>query len=162
MSDDTPAVDALGRRGFLVRSIVGIHAAIGATLAFILGGAVLAPAFSRRSDSWLRAAAFEALPDDEPLPVTLRVARQDGYTQIVDHTVVYLVKTGENQVRAMHSTCTHLGCRTSYDRQAKQILCPCHGGVYDVQGNVIAGPPPAPLPPLPTRIDEAGNVMVQI
>jgi Rieske Fe-S protein len=161
MPEDTSAVDALGRRGFLVRWIVGINAAIGATLAFILGGAILAPAFSRRSDSWLRAAAFDALPDDEPLPVTLRVARQDGFTQIVERTVVYLVKTGENQVRAMHSTCTHLGCRTSYDREAKKILCPCHGGIYDIQGNVIAGPPPAPLPPLSTRIDN-GNVMVQI
>jgi Rieske Fe-S protein len=161
MSDDTPTVDTTGRRGFLVRSIVGIHAAIGATLAFLLGGAVLAPAFSRRSETWLRAASFDALPDDEPLPVTLRVARQDGFTQIVDRAVVYLVKTGENQVRAMHSTCTHLGCRTSYDRDTKRIVCPCHGGVYDVQGNVVAGPPPAPLPPLPTRIDD-GKVMVQL
>jgi Rieske Fe-S protein len=153
--------EAMGRRGFLVRTIAAVHGAMGATLAFILGGAVLAPAFTRRSDTWLRAAALDTLRDDEPVPVTLRVTRQDGSTQVVDRTVVYLVKTGGNQVRAMHSTCTHLGCRTSYDGESKRILCPCHGGVYDLYGQVIAGPPPAPLPTLATRV-EAGQVLVHL
>jgi Rieske Fe-S protein len=160
MSEQVPD-RALGRRRFLVRAIAAIHTAIGATIAFILGGAVLAPAFTRRTDAWLRAAALDSLPDDEPLPVTLRVTRQDGFTHVVDRTVVYLVKTGENQVRAMHSTCTHLGCRTNYDRESNRILCPCHGGVYDLQGQVIAGPPPTPLPALDTRV-ENGHVMVRI
>ncbi len=152
--------DVSGRRRFLVRAIAAIHGAMGATLAFILGGAVLTPAFTRRADAWLRAATLDTLRDDEPVPVTLRVTRQDGFSQVVDRTVVYLVKTG-NQVRAMHSTCTHLGCRTSYDGKSKRILCPCHGGVYDLHGQVIDGPPPAPLPTLATRI-ENGHVLVQL
>ena len=95
------------------------------------------------------------------MPVTLRVTRQDGYSQVVDRTVVYLVRTGEQDVRAMQSTCTHLGCRTAYDRKSKRILCPCHGGVFDSQGNVVDGPPPAPLPTLTTRV-ENGHVLVQV
>jgi Rieske Fe-S protein len=154
-------LEAVDRRGFLVRVIMAVHGAIGATLAFILGGAALAPAFARRSDAWLRATALANLPDDEPLAVTLRVARQDGFTQVVERTVVYVVKSGDNQVRAMHSTCTHLGCRTSYDAERKQILCPCHGGVYDLNGQVVAGPPPSPLPQLNARIED-GTVFVQV
>jgi Rieske Fe-S protein len=150
-----------GRRNFLVRTISAIHAAIGATLTFILGGAVLAPSFEKREASWLRAGALATLRDNEPTPVTLRIARRDGYAQVVDRTVIYLVKVGEQDVRALHSTCTHLGCRTSYDREARRIVCPCHGGVYDVQGNVIEGPPPAPLASLTTRIDD-GTVLVQV
>jgi Rieske Fe-S protein len=161
MSEQVPDHGGLGRRGFLVRAIAAIYAVLGATVAFILGGAVLAPAFTRREDAWLRAASFDALPDHEPLSVTLRVARQDGFTQVVDRTVVYLVKTGDQQVHAMHSTCTHLGCRTSYDRETRRIVCPCHGGAYDLQGQVIEGPPPAPLPVLATRI-EGGHVLVQV
>jgi Rieske Fe-S protein len=161
MSEPVPDRGALGRRSFLVRAIAAIHGAMGATLAFILGGAVLAPAFSRREDAWLRAASFDSLPDDEPLPVTLRVTRRDGFTPVVDRTVVYLIKTGDGQARAMHSTCTHLGCRTSYDHENRCIVCPCHGGVYDLEGRVIAGPPPMPLPRLLTRIED-GNVMVQV
>jgi menaquinol-cytochrome c reductase iron-sulfur subunit len=152
---------SLPRRSFLVRAIVAIQATIGATVAFVLGATTLAPSFSRREETWLRAGDLDALPDNQPVPVTLRVSRSDGYSQVVDRTVVYLVRTGEQEVRALQSTCTHLGCRTSYDRKTKRILCPCHGGVFDIQGNVLDGPPPVPLPSLNTRIDN-GNVMVQV
>ncbi|MCA1586937.1 MAG: hypothetical protein LC791_19925, partial [Acidobacteria bacterium] len=114
MTDQQPT-NELGRRSFLVRVISTVHAAMGATLAFILGGAVLAPSFQRRDQSWLRAGSLGTFRDNEPVPVTLRVARSDGYAQVVDRTVIYVVKTGARDVRAFHSTCTHLGCRTSYD-----------------------------------------------
>lgn len=158
---DQQTSDSTGRRSFLVRAIVAIQATMGATLAFVLGSTTLAPSFSRRDATWLRAAELDALPENQPVPVTLRITRQDGYSQVVDRTVVYLVRTGEQDVRALQSTCTHLGCRTAYDRRSKRILCPCHGGVFDVQGNVVAGPPPAPLPALTTRV-ENGQVMVQV
>lgn len=161
MTEPQQPTSGMGRRSFFVRAISTVHAAMGATLAFILGGSVLTPSFERREPSWLRAGSLAGLPDNEPVPVTLRIARRDGYSQVVDRTVIYLVKTGERDVRALHSTCTHLGCRTSYDRTARQILCPCHGGVYDVQGNVVDGPPPAPLASLTTRIED-DQVLVQV
>jgi Rieske Fe-S protein len=161
MTEIQPTASSMGRRNFLVRAIVAIQATIAGTLAFILGATTLAPSFSGDDDTWLRAADLDGLPENQPVPVTLRVSRSDGYSQVVDRTVVYLVRTGEQQVRALHSTCTHLGCRTSYDRKTKQIMCPCHGGVFDVQGNVIAGPPPTPLPTLSTRIED-GQVLVQV
>jgi quinol---cytochrome c reductase iron-sulfur subunit, bacillus type len=151
----------IGRRNFFVRAIVAVQATIGATVAFIVGATTLAPSFSRRDPAWLHAAELDALPENQPVPVTLRVTRQDGYSQVVDRTVVYLVRTGEQDVRAMQSTCTHLGCRTSYDRQSKRIKCPCHGGVFDIQGNVVDGPPPEPLPRLTTRVVD-GQVQVQV
>lgn len=151
----------LDRRSFLVRAIAAIHATIGATVAFIFGATTLSPSFSGREDTWLRAADLDGLPVNLPVPVTLRVTRSDGYSQVVDRTVVYLVRTGEQSVRALHSTCTHLGCRTSYDRKSKLIVCPCHGGVFDAQGDVVSGPPPTPLPSLETRIED-GQVLVQV
>lgn len=161
MTETQPTDRSMGRRNFLVRAIVAIQATIGAILAFILGSTTLAPSFSGRDETWLRAIDLDALPENQPVPVTLRVSRSDGYSQVVDRTVVYLVRTGDQDVRALQSTCTHLGCRTSYDRRSKLILCPCHGGVYDVQGHVVSGPPPAPLPTLSTRIED-GHVLVQI
>lgn len=150
----------IGRRHFLSRAIVAIQATIGATIAFIFGGTTLAPTFERRESVWLGAASVDAIADEEPLVVTLRIGRDDGFTQIVDRTVVYLVRNRDG-VRALSSTCTHLGCRTIYDRQSRRILCPCHGGAYDAQGIVLEGPPPAPLSELQTRV-ENGQVFVQV
>lgn len=148
------------RRGFLVRVILATHAMIGATLAFVVGGAVVAPSFSRREPLWLHAGDLAQLEDDTPLPITLRIARPDGASEVVDRRVVYLVKNG-SEVRALDSTCTHLGCRTKFNPETMQIECPCHGGVYDTKGHVIAGPPPAPLAPIPARI-ERDQIMVQV
>jgi menaquinol-cytochrome c reductase iron-sulfur subunit len=161
MTETQPINRSMGRRNFLVRAIVAIQATIGAIVAFIIGSATLAPSFSAREDTWLRAVDLDTLPENQPVPVTLRVSRSDGYSQVVDRTVVYLVRTGDQKVRALQSTCTHLGCRTSYDRKSKLILCPCHGGVFDAEGHVVSGPPPAPLPTLSTRIED-GQVLVQV
>jgi Rieske Fe-S protein len=148
------------RRSFLVRIIQGVHATMGLTLAFIFGRAVIAPSFERRSQTWLSAGDARMLADREPATVTLRVSRPDGATEFIDRRVVYLIKTGD-QVKALDSTCTHLGCRTRFNPETRQIECPCHGGVYDLDGRVVAGPPPAPLNTLVTKI-EAGRVMVQV
>jgi Rieske Fe-S protein len=161
MSDFAKAASRLThRRTVLVRFIQGIHALMGATLAFVVGGAVVAPSFTRRQSVWLPAAELADLAEGRPKPVTLRVARADGATEVVDRRTVYLVRAG-GSVRALDSTCTHLGCRTRFNAESMRIECPCHGGMYDAGGNVIGGPPPSPLQSLPTRID-AGRVLVEV
>jgi Rieske Fe-S protein len=150
-----------GRRSFLVRAIAAIYATIGTVMGVVLGRVIVAPERQSGSPSWLPAASLAVVRDHEPLAVTVRIVKKDGFTRVVDRIIIYLVKSGEHDVRALHSSCTHLGCRTSYNRAAKQIFCPCHGGVYDINGNVVAGPPPGPLQPLATRI-ENGRVMVQL
>jgi Rieske Fe-S protein len=148
------------RRTFFVRVINSIHAVIGGTVGVVLGGAILSPLFGSRQENWLTAANLADLPDDRPTPVTIRVAREDGYQQVVDRRTVFLVKTGD-EVTALDATCTHLGCRVSWDAETQELKCPCHGGVYDSTGAVKAGPPPAPLLRLTTRI-EGHQVQVQL
>jgi Rieske Fe-S protein len=134
---------------------------MGATLAFVVGGAVVAPSFTRREPQWLDAGSIDNVEDGTPLPVTLRVARPDGATEAVDRRVIYLVRTAGAPLKALDSTCTHLGCRTRFSPEHMRIECPCHGGQYDISGNVVAGPPPAPLRALQTRV-EGGRVLVEV
>lgn len=161
MRSTAPPAGTAGRRPFLVRAVVAVQAAIGAALAGVVGGAALAPSFAARRRSWQRAAALAELARDAPTPVTLRLIRQDGYRQVVDRRVVYIRRDDAGGVRVLDSTCTHLGCRTRYDAVTGHFLCPCHGGVYDADGRVLAGPPPAPLSRLEARID-GGDVVVQV
>jgi Rieske Fe-S protein len=150
-----------GRRRFLSRAITAIQAVIGGTLAVLLGGAAAAPAFGTRRANWWPATALDDLADNEPTPITIRVTREDGYNQIVARQVVFLVKRGDGDVTALSSTCTHLGCRVSWDADSETLRCPCHGGVFDRTGAVKAGPPPAPLATLATRI-EGDQILVQL
>ena len=90
----------------------------------------------------------------------IRVTREDGYRQVVDRQVVFLVKSG-GDITALSSTCTHLGCRVSWNADDGTLRCPCHGGIFDRTGAVKAGPPPAPLEKLPIR-REGDQVLVQL
>ena len=158
-SIDTPPGEP-GRRRFLSRVITSIQTIIGATLGVVLGGSILSPGLAGRRENWLTAGSVGDLVDEVPTPVTIRVARQDGYSQVIDRQVVFLVKNGD-RVTALSSTCTHLGCRVSWNVESQDLRCPCHGGVFDSTGAVKAGPPPSPLATLPTRIAD-GRVQVQV
>ena len=149
------------RRQFFARVVKTIQAAIGGTLGVVLGGSIVSPSLARREERWLPGASLSGLAENAPTPIALRVVREDGYSQIIERRVVFLVKTGESSVTALDPTCTHLGCRVSWDAEARELRCPCHGGVYDHLGHVKSGPPPAPLPKLATKID-GDKVFIQV
>ena len=152
--------EGLHRRRFLSRVLAVLQAAMGAIVAFVLGRTAVGPALGAKSTNWWPAATMSDLIDGEPTPVTIRRAQTDGYRQAVNREVVFLIKTND-QVAALSSTCTHLGCRVDWDAESKTLKCPCHGGRFDRNGAVTAGPPPAPLARFPTRI-ESGQVMVEL
>lgn len=54
---------------------------------------------------------------------------------------------------AFSRVCTHLGCLIEYDRDKNRLICPCHAGIFDLDGNVLSGPPPKALPKLPVRVE---------
>jgi Rieske Fe-S protein len=63
---------------------------------------------------------------------------------------------------AYSAVCTHTGCTVEgWDANKKQMICPCHGSLYDATNgaNVVKGPAPKPLAMLPLRI-EAGELTV--
>jgi len=41
----------------------------------------------------------------------------------------------------MSATCTHQGCTVAWRSGSKSFQCPCHGAVYDENGNVVAQDP---------------------
>ncbi len=156
---DGPALT--DRRTWLVRTIGVIAAAVGATLGVVGGGAAVAPALATTRERWLPAGRMRDLTAGVPTPVTVRVVREDGYAETVDHDVVFMIKSESGDVRAFSSTCTHLGCRVAYDRQTNLFACPCHGGRYATDGSVVAGPPPRPLRTVEVRAED-GKVLVRL
>ncbi len=79
-------------------------------------------------------------------------------TVVVDDRPVHVIRTAD-EVRAFSAICTHLQCVVAYSAEHKQFECPCHGGVYALDGRNLEGPPPRPLEELTVTIDE-GYVLV--
>ena len=79
---------------------------------------------------------------------------------IVGGSALLLIRTPK-EVKAYSAICTHLGCIVDWDDQKREILCPCHAGVFDVEGRVVSGPPPRPLPFYPVSVMD-GKIFVKI
>jgi Rieske Fe-S protein len=48
-------------------------------------------------------------------------------------------------INVLSNSCAHLGCPVRWLTNAEghgEFLCPCHGGIYDINGNWVGGPPP--------------------
>jgi cytochrome b6-f complex iron-sulfur subunit len=60
---------------------------------------------------------------------------------------------------AFYWKCTHLGCTVPWAQAEDKFHCPCHGSIFDRQGEVVGGPAPRPMDIM--AIDIVGdNVMV--
>jgi Rieske Fe-S protein len=59
---------------------------------------------------------------------------------------------------AISNRCAHLGCPVRWVDAAERFICPCHGGVYDLLGRRVGGPPVRPLDRFYTRVSGAGEV----
>ena len=70
-----------------------------------------------------------------------------------------LVRTGENEIKAMSTVCTHLGCTVYWEQDRQEFYCPCHQGRFDKNGEVVAGPPPTPLETYKVEI-EGNNIFI--
>jgi Rieske Fe-S protein len=72
---------------------------------------------------------------------------------------VLLIRASEEEWKAFGAVCTHLNCTVQYRPDGHDIWCACHNGIYDLNGRVIAGPPPRPLEEYAVRIRD-GEIVI--
>jgi nitrite reductase/ring-hydroxylating ferredoxin subunit len=88
--------------------------------------------------------------------VTLAAPTGDG---VVVYREVVLVRAG-GELRAFSSRCPHLGCRLA-GTSGGELVCPCHGSRFGLDGKRHAGPAAADLTALEVVASpEAGRVDV--
>ncbi len=89
--------------------------------------------------------------DDEPTSVvaaSLKTLKPNqGVIFKFGSTPGILIMSPDGQLRAFSAVCTHLDCTVKYRPDLQKIHCACHGGMYDLNGQNISGPPPRPLTP---------------
>ena len=158
--------ETVTRRRFMT---VSAHTASGiATAAFALPalGMAFGPVFEKQQDHWESVGPIADFPEDTYVPRTLTISRGIGdvgkstvyvrkYNPALDHET----KDQYNDYVAISTRCMHLGCPVRFVEASARFICPCHGGVYDIEGKVSGGPPVRPLDRFYTRVRN-GNVQV--
>ena len=69
-----------------------------------------------------------------------------------------MTQDGQN-VKVFSNVCTHLSCRVTWHEDRSGFFCPCHDGLFNIDGAVVSGPPPRPLDQFQTKIE---NGQIQI
>ena len=57
---------------------------------------------------------------------------------------------------AYSAVCTHEQCEVAYQQQSSELVCPCHGSIFDParSGQVVSGPAQQPLPDIPIQVQD--------
>lgn len=71
---------------------------------------------------------------------------------------VIVVHLAEDSYVALSDICTHKGCKVTFQKAPSNLLCPCHGSVFELDGSVTKGPATKPLKVYTTEL--LGTVLV--
>jgi menaquinol-cytochrome c reductase iron-sulfur subunit len=137
------------RRRFLSVLAQALLAGIGLCLAIPSFAYIGSPLRRRRSEE-SPGAGFQDLGPVTDIPVnewrllSLEVVRENGWEKTRSRRSVWVRREGESQeaFQVLSPICPHLGCPITWHGDQKQFACPCHGGVFDSQGQLVSGPPP--------------------
>ncbi len=133
-SDQHIEASSPARRRFLVWLVRGFLSLWGLGIAWVIAAFVKSPHSSRSlTEKVLTIGPLESLPV--------------GRAKLVHHgrEPIWVIRISDENLVGLSAVCTHLRCVLTWDQAQQILLCPCHEGSFDLNGNVLAGPPPRPL-----------------
>jgi menaquinol-cytochrome c reductase iron-sulfur subunit len=129
-------------------------------------GFAIGPIFKESPHTWETVGPVGDFPDNNYIPTVITITPGIGEA---GKTTVYVRKRNpaidtdradrDAAFIAISTRCAHLGCPVRWVDAAERFICPCHGGVYDLLGRRVGGPPVRPLDRFYTRV---ANGYVQI
>ncbi|AFM24598.1 succinate dehydrogenase iron-sulfur subunit [Desulfomonile tiedjei] len=150
------------RRVFFRQVGIGV---LGLGAALIVGGvatkAAVGPGIAANiTKTWVPVADLGKIPIGDISTHTVHYELKNGfYTQ--EKAVPVLVSRTGDEMTCFNASCTHAGCIVKWDGQSGRFRCACHGGMFDREGNVLAGPPPRPLDKYPFKVD-SGHLLIEM
>jgi len=102
-------------------------------------------------------------------PSRFKVGFREGFpsgkveTKFVAQYGVWVVNSefqGQQQVYALKTVCTHLGCTPNWLEAEQKFKCPCHGSGFYKDGVNFEGPAPRPLERYAIRLADDGQLEV--
>ena len=149
------------RRSFLkcTAGIVGVG--VLASLTTILGVSSVAPTLRDKPKQWVAAGPLSAFPVGSIRAAMLHYTRPQAFHSEKVNQPVLVRRDSEKEVICFSNSCPHLGCAVAWDHATERFKCACHGGAFDKDGKVLAGPPPRPLERLAWKAED-GILKVEV
>jgi menaquinol-cytochrome c reductase iron-sulfur subunit len=156
--NDSSATE-MSRRHVLGRLSIALGVISAAIVGVPMLGFVFGPLFRRLPEVWRTVGPLEQFKVGDTVNVTFLDSSPLPWAGVTAHTAAWLRRVSATEFTAFSVNCTHLGCPVRWLPDAQLFMCPCHGGVYNRDGTVAAGPPPRPLVQFTVRVQDG---LVQI
>jgi menaquinol-cytochrome c reductase iron-sulfur subunit len=143
------------RRSFYSGLISALGSAMGLAVALPAVAYLLIGDKSNKTGTFVQAAKLTQLEVGKPREVTFERTRVDGWRNLREKVVAWVVRTDEKNVVAYAPQCTHLGCAYHWEEPRNQFVCPCHGSLFSIDGKVLGGPAARPLDRYAVRVDNS-------
>ena len=145
----------LSRREFVTVTAGALGTIMVATIGIPAVGYALGPGLKvTKVEAWVPVGKVSDFPVDEPTLVNFTRTKVNGWEKTVNSYGVFVIKPSDGEIYALSSTCTHLSCRVKWVDTDQLYECPCHDAAFDINGAVIAGPPPRPLDAYENKVEE--------
>ena len=148
------------RRGFLKMSATVLGSVIAVAIGIPLIGTLAGTIYRMKKLHWTGVAEVASLPLEQPVKLSWIDQKVDEFIRERVERDVWAVKHSPAEVTAYSPICPHLGCRYNWHPDKHKFICPCHGSVFSITGEVLGGPAPRPLDTLPKKI-ENGELSVE-
>ncbi len=150
------------RRSFFGVLVGSISAVVGAMMALPLVRFALHPVFhpSGGADWFALGSPEEFRGATEPVRAEVSFRRVDGWRATTVRQTVWVTRGAKGELVVLSVTCPHLGCAAIWHGDRDRFICPCHNGNFDRHGELLSGPPPRGLDPLPVKV-EGGKLWVK-
>jgi Rieske Fe-S protein len=145
MRQENLALLSSSRRRFIKVVLSAISGAIAAIVGIPLVGFFSLPAFRKREFVWAEAGPVDQFKIGEIQFVLLKPLKRPVWPEEAPRMAAFVSRKADGSFEIFHSHCTHVGCPVNWNTGAQRFFSPCHGGVFDRDGRVLAGPPPRPL-----------------
>jgi menaquinol-cytochrome c reductase iron-sulfur subunit len=151
--DEARDEEGFSRREFLAKASVAFTGLVAAAAGLPALGMLFTPV-ARREQIWHPVGAVDEFEIGETVRVVYRDPDALPWAGPTADNAAWLRRLDEDVFVAFSIYCTHTGCPVAWTAGANLFLCPCHGGVFDREGEVLAGPPEEPLVRLDVRVQE--------
>lgn len=118
-----------------------------------LAGFLTLPALRKPAVVWKECGAVDQFVIGMMHFTTLKPLQQRQWPEDWGDEAAWVFRRSEQDFVIYNIHCTHLGCPVNWSPSARRFFSPCHGGVFDEQGRVLAGPPPRPLDRYQAKIE---------
>ena len=150
-----PVSHEVNRRDFVKLVTAALGTVMGTVIAVPAIAYIVTPAVKKQeSDAWVPLGPLENFPPGVPTLANFTRTKVNGWEKTTNTHGVYVTRLEGDQVTTFSSTCTHLSCRVKWVDTDQLYECPCHDAAFDINGAVIAGPPPRPLDAYENKVEE--------